>query len=114
MSDFFYPCDGKHEGAIANYHPLTYDEIVSLLHRAQGAPWQVRNDIQIRLTQAIPGQTCPYPWGNTVGAIMVQVDDLYRRFLRVPASDVSGIARQLSALLNAAEPPPEVPARGCC
>ena len=45
-----------------NYHPLTRDDLVALLTRAQ----QTDNtftaaSIQVRLTQAIPGWVCPTP-----------------------------------------------------
>ena len=58
--DHHFPYDGRHEGEIDDHYPLTVAGVRELLEIARASDgWQERNSIQIRLSQAIPGCTCP-------------------------------------------------------
>lgn len=62
---------------VADFHPLTEDEVGKLLSDSVNASVSVSAGIQVRLNQAIPGMVCPRPVQGKVSDSMSKLDSLY-------------------------------------
>ena len=64
---FQIPCPGMN---CANYHPLTFEEVVELLKQTQDYAkkddWATVNSIHARIDQGIKGMQCPKTRGDAV------------------------------------------------
>jgi len=89
---------------VSDFHPLSLREIEHLLrHARQNGNWQVRNSIQIRLCQAIPGYECPRPIEGVIVLREVQISRLYVNYVeqgfKIPARQ---LARKIHATMHVA------------
>jgi hypothetical protein len=60
-----------------DYNPLSFEELRELLEAASVGNWQDRARIQMRLTRAIPGMTCPRPTNGPAARKISLIDELY-------------------------------------
>lgn len=84
---------------IPDFHPLTKRDIYNLLQRAkQTGDWQVRNSIQIRLTQGVRGYMCPRLIDGPVAKKENAVSSLYLEHrYRAPTTT---LVNQLHRMMN--------------
>lgn len=75
----------------SDYKPLGIEKLKLLLTVAAGADWKLQAKIQVRLTQAIPGMTCPRPTSGPVAKKMVTLDRLYVDMLRSNPKELPGL-----------------------
>ncbi len=65
-----------------DHHPLTREEIATLLEEAKTAKEPIISLIQIRLCQGIPGYVCPRHIDGPVAEKETEIDELYVRNYR--------------------------------
>jgi len=79
-------CNGDAQEEVADYHPLSVQELVVLLQEAvtlkasrEGNPYATNelSSIQKRLRQAIPGMVCPYPCFGPLAERLHNVNRVY-------------------------------------
>lgn len=87
MNKHAIPCPHETENlpasaVVPDYHPLTIEEIVSLLRQAESEVDYHSADIQVRLNQGIPGLVCPRDIYGPTNQAQNEVNNVFVQFKR--------------------------------
>lgn len=104
MPNYTIPCVHETQGLpitekVADYHPLTVEELRELLTIARSAIHDVQVDICCRIEQAIPGMTCPSPMLGPVAELDAELLRVYTDWSE-SSDPVESVMDRIAALLS--------------
>lgn len=83
---------------VPDYHPLSMDELESLVTMAFNGDLTTANSVQYRLVQAIPGQVFPHDIKGPVPQKQYQLESIF--VAAVKGGDASGLVEKLATILE--------------
>jgi hypothetical protein len=82
VKTFYIPCPHELNKAdigvyVDNYFPLTRDDVEYIVEILPECDLRTTNDIQCRLSQAVPGNTCPHELDTPTAKAQAKLDKLF-------------------------------------
>ena len=87
------------ERIVADYHPLSNQQVMALLRRAKGATNPLASEIQVRLNQGIRGMVCPQLIDGPISKNQNEIDRLYVAFVKSGQEPTQALADQIHGIM---------------